>query len=480
MRCWRPLPLVLVLLAGCSAPDSSTPAEGAADGTTSAQASQPWGPCTRKPIPLGPALMTADPEARIPLHGDNGLYFFAGTSDDGGALWMSSGSQGAGTLKVKDFAPGPTGMPPTQLTRVGDRIFFTAEDADHGRELWGSDGTAAGTKLVKDLWPGPTGSFPRSLFEHRGLLYFTAGDEDHGRELWKSDGTPDGTMMVADLDPGEEGTNPDRFVRAADGSLYFIAQLQSFFTGVMRMDDQGHVTELLRLSSEGAIVGNLTAVGSRVYFVKGDLHGHRLQLMVTQGGPPTVVVDLAVASDLVAMGGKLYFSGATDMGGMDTELWRSDGTAKGTRRVSDLRPGEKGSAPSGFAIVGRRLFFSADDGQHGRELWVSDGTEAGTRLFADLESGTGGSFPERLTEVQDNLFFSATTTGQGREPWTSNGTSVGTVPLREVALGTADSLPEHFVRSGWDVFFTAQDGTGVRRLWALPFRPDGRCDTAAR
>ncbi|MCP3142328.1 ELWxxDGT repeat protein [Pyxidicoccus xibeiensis] len=477
MRCWRPLSVLLAVLAGCSTPEPGAAAE---NGATSAQAASPWQVCSNAAVPLGPALLTSDPEARIPVHGSDALYFFAGTSDDGGALWLSSGTRGSGTRMVKDFAPGPTGMPPTQLTRVGERIFFTAEDPEHGRELWVSDGTPAGTRMVRDVWPGQTGSFPRSLFEHGGLLYFTAGDEDHGRELWKSDGTHDGTVLVADADPGPEGINPDRFVRAGDGSLYFIAQVQVFFTAVMRLNEQGQLTELMRLSSEGAIVGALTPVGRRVFFVKGDLHGHRLHLMATDGGPPMMVAELATASDLVAFGGKLYFAGSTDAHGMDTELWRSDGTAKGTKRVKDLYPGEEGSSPGGFIVMGRRLFFSADDGQRGRELWVSDGTEAGTLLFADLEPGAAGSFPEGLTVHQDNLFFSASTGGCGREAWTSNGTQTGTVSLGELAAGAWDSMPEHFVRSGWDVFFTAQDGTGQRRLYALPFRPEGRCDTVAR
>ncbi len=483
MRCWRPLSLVLALLSGCSepGPGGSIPKDEEA-GRTSAQASAPWEPCGRTAVPLGPVLPGVDPEPRDPVHAGSLLFFFAGDDASGGALWKSSGTRGAGTFKVKDFAPGPTGTAPTQLTRVGDRVFFSAEDADHGRELWVSDGTTSGTRRVKDLWPGPNGSFPSSMFEYQGRLYFTASDEDHGRELWMTDGTAEGTVLVADLDPGPEGASPDRLIRGGDGALYFIAHFQAIFTALMRLDPaSGTAVELLRVPSEGSVLGDPTPVGQRVFFIIGDLHGHKLKLMATNGvGAPTQVAELTHTGELVAMGGKLYFTAATDHDGMDLELWRSDGTPNGTRRVKDLRPGGEGSEPVHLTVLGQRLFFSADDGSHGRELWVSDGTESGTRLFTELASGAAGAAPERLAALQGNLFFSADTAGRGREAWMSNGTPGGTVPLDELAPGAADSAPRSFVRSGWDVFFTAEDGGGVRRLWALPLRPEGHCPTRRR
>ncbi|MFP2907699.1 ELWxxDGT repeat protein [Pyxidicoccus sp. 3LFB2] len=481
MKCWQALPLVLALLSGCTEQDAGSPARD--DGSTEsslARDSSPWVPCGTTPKLLGTHPPGNAPEPSEPVHANGLLFFFAGDEASGGALWASSGTQGSGTFKVKDFAPGPTGTPPMQLTRVGNRVFFAAEDAQHGRELWVSDGTPDGTRLVADIWPGPTGSFPRSMFEHQGRLYFTAGDEEHGRELRMSDGTAAGTVLVADLDPGPEGTNPDRFARSSDGSIYFIAHFEAFFTTVMRLGANGSPTELMRMSSEGAVLGAPTPVGRRVFFFMGDLHGHKLKLMATEGGPPTKVAEFTHAGEMLAMGGKLYFAAATDMDGEDVELWRSDGTAKGTYRVKDIHPGNMGSMPGGFAVFGRRLVFSAEDGTSGREPWVSDGTVAGTRLIADLEPGQGGAFPRRMVSLQEHLFFSAETSGRGREAWMSNGQVSGTVPVDELAPGARGSEPMGFVRSGWDAFFTAEDGAGVRKLWALPLRPEGRCPPGAQ
>jgi len=67
--------------------------------------------------------------------------------------------------------------------------------------------------------------------------------------------------------------------------------------------------------------------------------------------------------------------------------------------------------------VGDRLFFAADDGEHGVELWTSDGTAAGTRRLSDLALGPSSSSPRELAVIGDRLFFSADNGVIGREPW---------------------------------------------------------------
>ena len=51
------------------------------------------------------------------------------------------------------------------------------------------------------------------------------------------------------------------------------------------------------------------------------------------------------------------------------ELWRSNGTRKGTKIVSDIRRGCDTSLPMYLTAVNHTLFFAAKDGKHGRELW---------------------------------------------------------------------------------------------------------------
>ncbi len=159
------------------------------------------------------------------------LYFTAYTSTLGRELWRSDGSS-AGTLLVRDIAPGAasafSGAFEPFFTNVSGRLFFVANDGTNGPELWRSDGTWTSTVLVKEIWPGPNApasSFPpRYLTNVSGTLFFAADDGNSGRELWKSDGTGAGTVLVSDIWPGGASSHSDpKWLVNVGGVLFFQA-----------------------------------------------------------------------------------------------------------------------------------------------------------------------------------------------------------------------------------------------------------------
>ncbi len=145
-------------------------------------------------------------------------------------------------------------------------------------------------------------------------------------ELWRSDGTEAGTTIVKYLNV-EPGYGFD--LAAFKGKLYFT-------TGGLLWRSDG------------------TPQGTTV--IKGNC--------TPKAGPGT-----RCFGGLMSTGpnGSLYLSGSDRKHG--TELWRSDGTRKGTRIVSNIRPGSASSLPMYLTAVNRTLFFTAKDGRHGRELW---------------------------------------------------------------------------------------------------------------
>src|SRR5262245_51203926 len=69
--------------------------------------------------------------------------------------------------------------------------------------------------------------------------------------------------------------------------------------------------------------------------------------------------------------------------------WLEDRTLPSTvALVKDINStGTFGSDPDALADINGTLYFVADDGVHGRELWKTDGTEKGTVLVKDIWPG---------------------------------------------------------------------------------------------
>lgn len=180
---------------------------------------------------------------------------------------------------------------------------------------------------------------------------------------------------------------------------------------------------------------------------------------VAAGTGPYLVKDIDTSgssspSDLVDLNGVLVFSAKG--GGKGRELWRSDGTSNGTRRVKDIRPGSAGSHPWNLAAVGGAVYFSANDGVRGRELWVSNGTSAGTRLLKDINPGGGDSTPFAFAEFNGNVYFSADDGATGRELWRTDGTTAGTRRIKDIAPGSASSNPNSFVEIAGKLIFNRE------------------------
>ena len=395
---------------------------------------------------------------------------------------------------------------PRDLTRVGTRIFFTAETASHDRELWVTDGTAAGTHEVKDI--NPTGSsWPMDLTPMGGKLYFFA-DDGTGYQLWKSDGTIKGTKplgggnggysltnvqgtlffisestvwksngTVAGTKPvaGVEGSDPWIGAVAFKGRYYFFASLDYETSSLWRSNGTpAGTSEVASVDVDyesGATPSDLMRSGDRMYFrmvypytgiapaelwqSDGTALGTRL---VRHFSPDPEELD-SVAWGMANMEGTLFFS-------VKGELWKTDGTELGTRRVKSIDPGwDPAMAP-----VGSRLFLFADDGT-GTSLWRSRGTPKttievypiavpGCRPFSD---DPYCSLDQQPVAVAETLFFPAAQGGNGTELWASDGTFAGTHMVKDIAAGS--SRPSDLASDGRRLFFSAKDGMHGRELW---------------
>jgi ELWxxDGT repeat protein len=221
-------------------------------------------------------------------------------------------------------------------------------------------------------------------------------------------------------------------------------------------------------------------VGRTLFFTADDgIHGRELWKSNGTKAGTVLVKDIYPGTggeydpspdSLTRVGGTLFFT--ADDGTHGPELWKSDGTRSGTVLVKDIAPRATGDgpgygrAPGSLTAVGGTLFFTVDDGTHGRELWKSNGTKAGTVLVKDIEhidNGYGG--PSDLTAVGGTVFFNADNGTHGSELWKSNGTKAGTVLVKDIHPGPYGSYASALTESGGNVFFTARDGTHGPELW---------------
>lgn len=384
-------------------------------------------------------------------------------------LALAAPAMGLGEPRqVRDIGPGTADSSITYPASFGGRLLFSANDGTHGPELWSSDGTPAGTTLFKDIREGSEGAFPIGMTEARGELIFRASDGDHGAEPWASDGTPAGTAMVDDLRQGAAGSNP---VWAAIGDTRVYFQADDGERGNELWFHRGAafeptLVEDLNPDTEPGVAGRMVAIGDTVYFAGNNGPGFTLWKSDGTAGGTRRVSDVGFVdvTPLLVLNGKLLFSGVTADG---NELWISDGTPEGTTMLKDIAPGMASGLPLSPAAVdlgGTALFVADEDGIGGGsapKLWKTEGTAETTEVVDDVTPTNG-----TLTAIGDVGYFAGNDGESGRELWRSDGTSANTRRVADIHPAES-ALPFDVVLTAIDgrLFFAADDGEDGLELW---------------
>ncbi|HEV7672573.1 MAG TPA: ELWxxDGT repeat protein [Thermoanaerobaculia bacterium] len=324
---------------------------------------------------------------------------------------------------------------PSGMVSLGGLALFWARTPRLGVELYQTDGTAEGTSLVADLCPGPCSSDssedPIAIGER---AFFLASDGARGTELWQSDGTVAGTRSLIDLAPGPaDGI----YLSLRDGGdrvlfLTFGPDLQGWDLW----------------SSDG------TRAGSALFARLSGESGGGVSVPEGAGSPRPMPGGL-----------KFYFDNFTS-DGVD-ELWESDGTAAGTRRVLALRRDAGESICSDDSDDRRRVvagdfYFAAATAATGCELWrVSDGVAA---PFADLVPGGEDSSPHSFVRQGARTLFVANLPGAPDSLWTTDGTPAGTLPAA-AAGSPAGTRPVYLGSNSAGAYFAAETPDQGRELW---------------
>ncbi len=397
-----------------------------------------------------------------------GKCFFLGYQPATGAeLWCSDGTRKGTFLHSDVWAPfggGPTvSSYPKYFTELLGYTFFCADDGKQGEELWRSDGTQAGTKIVADLYPGSSGSKPLNFFPNRasGELFFLASDAQ-GYALWKSDGTAAGTVKVS----SQVYTKSSFHYKIALGDRILFDNY-SYCTGREVWVTDGKSAHLLKDCYPGGIASpnsggfyDPVRIGKHVYFLAYNGSGRRLWVTdgTSSGTKQIPIPSVSLIDNLRKCGNKLFFEGATPSKG--AEPWIYDPASGKATLLTDINPGAgHGRALDPFTLGGR-VFFLAQDSSLIRfyQLWVTDGTSAGTRkvspqIFCNLYGFMSlcNQYPKisglPFGDGTRALFFGFTVT-DGYEPWVTDGTAAGTYKLATTYPGNSYGYPYAVRRLG--------------------------------
>lgn len=446
----------------------------------------------------------------------SGTLFFCATTATGTGLWKSDGTE-AGTILIKDLDAAVNTFSLTgDMVAVGSKAYFTADLPSTGRELWVSDGTAGGTSIVKEIYTGTTGSFPGNLTALGNKLCFTAQDALN-RQVWITDGTEAGTIPLFDALPNSRNDSYNYFVNC-NGALYFSATVGVAFSAEPYISDGTTAgTRLLKDITPGSngcdargykyfngktyFIANTTTTGYELWSSDGTEAGTtmlpEIYPGVNNGIGGSYLIEAVLSNSFIFSGNDPVYR---------EEPYSSDGTVAGTQLLKNIQTTGLGSNPSYLTVIGNRLYFGAvSSGFSDNEPWYSDGTEAGTLLLKDLEPGSAWSKPFEFTNIDNtNFYFRTYNSSNSRDIWKSDGTAAGTTKIvtgissdriqivnnilffakadangnelwkydgstaslvKNINPGSLSSFPSNFISFNNLLYFFADDGTNGNELW---------------
>ena len=318
----------------------------------------------------------------------------------GGRLFYASQIPGSGTELVVlnsalsnpaviDINAGANSSNPIQITPVGDKVIFTADDGFAGRELYTSDG--ATSQRLTDYVAGSGSSFSYSdynlTFGSWALI-----SQNYGNALVVTDGTASGTRRITRSNAylyafsvaGKALLLVSNFNSPDSLLLYdYATDSQSFLTTMA-------ATQYAIYTNSGAIPINTAVAGNRFVL------GFGSQIVYSDGTASGTFVTsasagetFANASNFTLFDGKVYYSAYTSSAG--AELHVLDPVAQTSEIAADVNLHSNGlasSTPEALVVFDDTLFFIADDGSYGAELYKLKGSFF--RRITDIGSGTSG------------------------------------------------------------------------------------------
>ncbi len=349
---------------------------------------------------------------------------------NGGILGVSDGTlEGTKTFQV--IVEGRGTGDEANLVEFGDKLIFVGYDSEHGYELWTSDGTNAGTYMIKDIIPGTASSLEREATKHSlskigDKIYFSANINSTTEAIWVTDGTPEGTTKVADIRLSSGGQIPNGEEWHMPG--FTLLNGQVYFLGI-GSDGQG-LYKTLGTPESTEFVYSINSSLRQIYTTKNGLVivASTTDLYfsdgTTTGTGPLLTLNYGLSNGggfATILNDELYFV-ENNPDNLMHSIYKTDGTPEGTVIIYD---GGTHSPPNTYIndilTCGNYIYFgvrlSPNFDSPNLEIWRSDGTTAGTILLATAENGLDAL--SDITCLNEILYF--LDDGNRENIWATNG-----------------------------------------------------------
>jgi len=371
------------------------------------------------------------------------------------ALSLSLPLRASAPYQVADLNTTTSGVPSSPLWRVrlNDIVFFETRETSTAPALWRTDGTAAGTFKLVSMRRTPVSLPPLlGMVAAGNVVYFDAYDAD-GWKVWKSDGSVAGTVPITAASSST--------ILAVMDVLGNHVLCRDLVTGALWSVSEGSAQSLGLIGADRELFSSWASFQGRLYV------GTPTGIWKSDGtASGTTKVTSTPAWNVVATATRLFFIGSSDTAGV--EPWVSDGTTSGTRMIADLKPGTAstfimGESPIAPLDASRVLFLGTNG-----ELGVSDGTSSGTRV---IRTGTPSRLAANFCVLNGVSYFPFDDGEHGRELWRSDGTDAGTRMVSDLSTG-ANPYLYPIVAGATRVYYYSQ-GPKYRELFESDGTPAG-------
>lgn len=336
----------------------------------------------------------------------NGKSYFTAYDEpkDSDAIYVTDGTA-TGTKKIA------IGKGYIRNIRAADNgnIFYATGEYEYSDNytyysLWKTDSTGVSLRLSWNIDPDFNITNNTCFFTQFGYLY-------HSGEPYISDGTVHGTHILVDMNTAFNSPGPGSYTPFKDKTLFRTS------LGLYKSD--GNKRSTLQLSSvipQLYYADTFPTFQGKIYFVGYDTTYRNYGLYSTNGTVAgTVVVNYGLSyspnnpSRFAVGDSVLYFN--TN----NSQLWKVTGTKPAT--ASQIKNIDKNTTYpyiTNLSATGNTAYFL-----YGGELWKSNGTPGGTKKI-DNTVLFGLAYTDNLTAVGNKLFFTGGNLTYGDELYVIN------------------------------------------------------------